>query len=246
MNTDHSDVFQENILIVDDTPANLRLLVEILAERGYEVRPVTNGKLALWAARGTTPPDLILLDIMMPDMDGYEVCRQLKADARTHDIPIIFISALHEMADKLKGFTLGGMDYITKPFQEQEVLARVKAHAIIRRRQQQLLALNAGKDRFLSIIAHDLKNPFSGFVSLVNLLEKSVNTWNKDHILELTALLQTSAEHLSALLENLLTWSRLQRGMLEYCAGPLDLYPQRSRRIRHSKCADHRRDNQRI
>jgi signal transduction histidine kinase len=127
MNTTPPDSYRGNILVVDDTPANLRLLVDILSEHGYKVRPVPNGKLALSAACGL-PPDLILLDIMMPEMDGYEVCAQLKADEVTRDIPVIFISAINDVLDKVKAFGVGGVDYITKPFQVEEVLVRVKTH----------------------------------------------------------------------------------------------------------------------
>ncbi len=127
MNTTPPDSYRGNILVVDDTPANLRLLVDILTEHGYKVRPVPNGKLALSAARGL-PPDLILLDIMMSEMDGYEVCDRLKADEVTRDIPVIFISAINDVLDKVKAFGVGGVDYITKPFQVEEVLVRVKTH----------------------------------------------------------------------------------------------------------------------
>ena len=130
-----------DILVVDDTPANLRLLSQMLAEHGYLVRPVPDGLLAL-AATQAQPPDLILLDIRMPEMDGYEVCRRLKADPQTRDIPIIFISALGETEDKVKAFSVGGVDYITKPFQIEEVLARVEAHLSLRRLQQQLQDAN--------------------------------------------------------------------------------------------------------
>src|ERR687885_428119 len=129
--------YQANILVVDDAPANLRLLVGILQERGYEVRPVPNGKLALFAAQGRLP-DLILLDIMMPEMDGYEVCSKLKADERTKDIPVIFVSAINDVLDKVKAFEIGGVDYITKPFQVEEVLARVETHLAIRNLQRNL------------------------------------------------------------------------------------------------------------
>jgi PleD family two-component response regulator len=131
----------QNILAVDDTRPNLRLLVEILAEGGYKVRPAANGQMALEAAK-VEPPDLILLDIMMPEMNGFEVCRQLKADERTRDIPIIFISALDETLDKVKAFAIGGVDYITKPFQAEEVLARVKTHLTIRNLQKSLQEQN--------------------------------------------------------------------------------------------------------
>lgn len=106
-----------NILIVDDTPQNLHLLKDILTKYDYKVRPVPNGKLALSAAE-ISPPDLILLDIMMPDLNGYEVCKQLKSNPKTKDIPVIFISAVNEAVDKVKAFAIGGADYINKPFQK--------------------------------------------------------------------------------------------------------------------------------
>jgi putative two-component system response regulator len=126
-----------NIMVVDDTPANLKLLADMLGERGYEVRPLPSGKAALNAA-AMDPPDLILLDINMPDMKGYEVCERLKADPLLRDIPVIFISALNEIEDKIQAFRHGGVDYITKPFQFEEVLARVETHLTLRRYQAAL------------------------------------------------------------------------------------------------------------
>src|SRR5512135_3017124 len=111
-----------NILIVDDTPANLSLLANMLNDKGCRIRPVPSGKLALKVIENEAP-DLILLDINMPEMNGYEVCRRLKADRRFSDIPVIFISALSETLDKVEAFTSGGVDYITKPFQFEEVEA---------------------------------------------------------------------------------------------------------------------------
>jgi signal transduction histidine kinase len=123
-----------DVLIVDDTPANLKVLSEILKERGYRVRPAPNGRLALQAAR-RDPPDVILLDINMPDMNGYQVCEVLKSEDDLMAIPVIFISALNEEIDKVRAFGAGGIDYVTKPFQVEEVLARVKTHLALRRSQ---------------------------------------------------------------------------------------------------------------
>jgi DNA-binding response OmpR family regulator len=131
-----------NILVVDDILENLKVLLSMLTQQGYQVRPAISGRVALTAAR-ESPPDLILLDITMPDMDGYDVCRRLKADTLTRDIPIIFISARDDPADIVKGFTLGGADYITKPFQVEEVLARVNTHLHNRYLQKQLEKRNA-------------------------------------------------------------------------------------------------------
>lgn len=125
------------ILVVDDTPANLKLLAGILSTGGYRVRPATSGRLALKSI-AVEAPDLILLDVRMPEMDGYEVCRRLKSNEHSRGIPVIFISALDEIADKVKGFEAGGLDYITKPFESTEVLARVQAHLALWRLQKQL------------------------------------------------------------------------------------------------------------
>ncbi len=131
------DQFEGDILVVDDTRPNLRLLAQMLSSAGYKVRPVTDGPQAL-AAVHSTPPDLILLDIMMPGMNGYEVCARLKAEPQTKDIPIIFISALDVVEDKVKAFQAGGVDYITKPFQVNEVLARIETHISLRSLQARM------------------------------------------------------------------------------------------------------------
>ncbi|MCP4010483.1 MAG: response regulator, partial [Proteobacteria bacterium] len=132
------------VQIVDDKSENLKIMMKILMEQGCEVRTSINGSLALKSIHTDPhPPDLILLDIRMPGMDGFEVCEKLKADERTRDIPVIFISALHEAVDKVRAFSAGGVDYITKPFQEDEVLARVKTHLAIRNIQKSLQKTNA-------------------------------------------------------------------------------------------------------
>jgi DNA-binding NtrC family response regulator len=125
------------ILVVDDTPENLRFLRRILKEQDYEVRAFSEGAFALESAYSATP-DLILLDVKMPGMDGYAVCERLKADERTRDIPVIFVSALDDIDDKVKGFEAGGVDYITKPFQAEEVLARVRIHLLLQRLRNHL------------------------------------------------------------------------------------------------------------
>ncbi|MBD2666339.1 multi-sensor signal transduction histidine kinase [Richelia sinica FACHB-800] len=126
-----------DILVIDDTPENLNLLAAMLKTQGYKVRSVTKGSTGLRGALAA-PPDLILLDVNMPEMNGYEVCQQLKNYDQTREIPVIFISALGDVLDKVKAFAMGGVDYITKPFQVEEVLARIENHLTIRRLQQQL------------------------------------------------------------------------------------------------------------
>jgi putative two-component system response regulator len=128
-----------DILVVDDTLANLQLLANILKEDGYKVRPAINGNLALRAV-AQKKPDLILLDIKMPDMDGYQVCQSLKENPETKDIPVIFISALSDANDKVRAFDMGGVDYLTKPFQFEEVKARVATHLQLKDYQENLEA----------------------------------------------------------------------------------------------------------
>ena len=136
MNYEATPLLKGNILIVDDVPNNLHLLAKILSKQGYKTRTAPDGQLALRSIE-LTPPDLILLDIMMPDMDGYTVCKTLKASPATKDIPVIFISALNEVLDKVKAFEVGGVDYITKPFHDREVLARVSNQLVQRQLFQQ-------------------------------------------------------------------------------------------------------------
>ncbi|MBF0287571.1 MAG: SpoIIE family protein phosphatase [SAR324 cluster bacterium] len=136
MNRDSQNA-KGNIIVVDDTPANLHLLTGLLNKEGYEARPVPNGRLALMGAQAV-PPDLILLDIKMPQMDGYEVCAQLKENETTREIPVIFLSALDAVGDKVKAFSCGGVDYITKPFHPEEVIARVRTHLELKFSKEQL------------------------------------------------------------------------------------------------------------
>lgn len=137
------EAYRGNILIVDDSPENLNVLTCMLSKHGYQVRPAISGELALKAVR-KAPPDLILLDIMMaPGIDGYEVCRRLKASEQTRDIPVIFISALHDTANKVSAFDAGGVDYITKPFRIEEVLARINTHLALRNLQKHVEEKNA-------------------------------------------------------------------------------------------------------
>ncbi|OGV46956.1 MAG: hypothetical protein A2X46_19345 [Lentisphaerae bacterium GWF2_57_35] len=186
MNLPTADVLQKkpDILVVDDTPANLRLLTDLLKERGCKVRPVPGGQLAIQAVQ-KEKPDLILLDINMPGMNGYEVCERLKADDALKEIPVIFISALDETMDKIKAFAVGGLDYITKPFQFEEVEARVQTHLKLRRLQverqrqnqqlqescDQLKKLEDLRDNLTNMIIHDMRSPLMGLTGYLKMLE---------------------------------------------------------------------------
>jgi PAS domain S-box-containing protein len=129
-----------SILIVDDRPENLELLVQILVEDGYHARPALNAQVAMGTV-GCTTPDLILLDVRMPEMDGFELCQKLKSDPYSSKIPIIFISAIEDVDEKLKAFQAGGVDYITRPFQKEEVLARVATHLELSRMRWEMDSL---------------------------------------------------------------------------------------------------------
>ncbi|PLZ97015.1 GGDEF domain-containing response regulator [Fischerella thermalis CCMEE 5268] len=142
MNYERLQSDKKDILIIDDTPDNLRILSWFLTKKGYSVRKALNWQMALTACQ-TLPPDLILLDIMMPEVDGYEICRRLKACQQTADIPVIFISALDDVFDKVKAFQIGGVDYITKPFEFEEVLVRIENQLALRTAQLEILKLNA-------------------------------------------------------------------------------------------------------
>ncbi len=148
----------ETILIVDDTPANLSVLVDTLSEAGYKLMVAEDGEDAL-AQTTHTKPDLILLDVMMPGLDGFETCGRLKAETATRDIPVIFMTALNETAEKVRAFNAGAVDYITKPIQHEEALARISTHLTIRRLRAKLEQQLALTERFMRIASHDLRNP---------------------------------------------------------------------------------------
>jgi len=217
-----------NILIVDDTPANLRLLSNMLTEQGYKVRSVINGKMALTAAQAA-PPDLILLDIRMPEMDGYEVCQHLKAGEGTHDIPIIFISALDAAQDKVKAFTVGGVDYVTKPFQLEEVLARVETHLALRNLQKSLRReiierdkLIAELDAYAHTVAHDLKNPLGTLIGFSSMLETSYTDLSDEQLRLCTSTIAKSGRKMTNIIEELLLLASVRK-MDHVKIKPLDM-----------------------
>ena len=143
-----------DILVVDDNLANLRMLTEILTKAGYKTRPAEEPQFALESALAQ-PPSLILLDVKMPKMSGFEVCRRLKQEERTREVPVIFVSAMEELQDRMKGFEVGGVDFISKPFQEVEVLARVKTHLQLRNTQLHLEELIAQRTAELEILLEE-------------------------------------------------------------------------------------------
>ena len=223
-------LIKSTILIVDDDPTNAEILSEYLKKSEFETILLQTGVQALEQCE-TLDPALVLLDVMMPDMDGFETCAELKRKETTKDIPVIFTTALSDTTSKIRGFEVGGVDYITKPFHPDEVLARVNAHLTIRRQQQQLQQktdqlrlLNAEKDTFLSMIAHDLRSPFSSLRLLIGIAAENVEeSGQPDELGSIMGLLKKSSENLYNLLDNLLAWSRIQQGVVRYRPQDVDM-----------------------
>jgi two-component system sensor histidine kinase/response regulator len=221
---------EQSILIVDDNPTNVQLLSVMLKERGgYKVRAALSGKLALQAARNN-PPDLILLDIYMPGMNGYEVCEQLKADEATRGIPVIFISALNETVDKVRAFEAGGVDYITKPFQFKEFEARVHTHLELRRQRRELQQSYAQlreaerlRDNLVHMIAHDLRNSLtaiSGYFELIMLSDGKVLSQKSTGYVRKGA---DSIYTLVGIINTMLDVNRMEAGAMKPNLAPCDL-----------------------
>ncbi|MCB1193887.1 MAG: hybrid sensor histidine kinase/response regulator [Leptospiraceae bacterium] len=211
-----------SILIIDDNHQNIKLLECILESEGYKVYIQYSGEEAIKFIN-ETPPDLILLDILMPKMDGYETCKIIKDNPITRDIPIIFLSALTEPINKIKGFEMGAIDYIAKPFDSMEILARVKTHLTIRHQKQKLEVLNAAKDKLFSIIAHDLRNPFQGILGLGEVIIHNIAELDKAQIHKYVSSMYRSTKEGYNLLENLLEWSRTQTDKIQYFPEKLNI-----------------------
>jgi two-component system, sensor histidine kinase and response regulator len=160
---------RKTILIVDDERFNINVLKDLL-DADYDTMVARNGQQALNRLNSGSLPDLILLDIMMPEMDGYEVCRQLKESEETREIPVIFVTAMSAIGDEMRGFELGAVDYITKPISPPIVLARVKTHLALKHSLEVQKELNQVKNKFLGIAAHDLRNPLTSIKGMSQLM----------------------------------------------------------------------------
>lgn len=218
-----------DILIVDDAPENLRLLAEMFKGLGYKVRIATGGAAALGAA-AQVPPDLILLDVNMPDLDGYEVCRRLKADEKLREVPVIFLSALSEPADKVKAFTTGGADYICKPFQYEEVRARVETQLKLLAQQRslresydKLLGLEKLRDNLVHMIVHDLRSPLSAICAFLGFLKKDLQGALTAQAAEDIDETQVAANKLIGMVSDLLDASKLEEGKMKLNLTDCDL-----------------------
>ncbi|MCC6874116.1 MAG: hybrid sensor histidine kinase/response regulator [Sandaracinaceae bacterium] len=166
------------VVAIDDTPANLRLLTAILVDAGYRVRALPGGRLGLHSVRAE-PPDLVLLDVNMPEMNGFEVCRRMREDPALANVPVIFVSALDDTKSKLDAFLAGGMDYVTKPFRAEEVKARVRTHLELARARRELEAsyarlreLERLRDSLTHMVVHDLRTPLNGLALTLELIDQ--------------------------------------------------------------------------
>jgi two-component system, sensor histidine kinase and response regulator len=220
------------ILVVDDNPRNIQVIGTILREAGYEVGFALNGKQALDILQDSADYDLVLMDIKMPVMDGFETTKLLSRNERLREIPVIFLSASHETDNIIAAFDIGGVDYVTKPFNTKELLARVNTHIQLKYRTLQvknyaieLEKLNATKDKFFSIIAHDLRNPFEGILMICRTLLARMATYSQEEIKMQIEMISSATESGNKLLENLLIWSRSQTGGITFKPTEMELGP---------------------
>ena len=218
-----------SILTVDDNKENLKVVSNFLKNEGYQIALSVNADDAVKILEEHTI-DLILLDVMMPGTDGFTLCRRLKEDQRFADIPVIFLTAKTDPDDLVEGFKAGGLDYITKPFNKEELLARVNnqislAHARreIIKQTEEIKKINQTKDRLYSVIAHDIKSPFSNISMLISTLAEGYLQPGSEEYEEILQSINSSTQETYALLENLLQWTRSQTGTLERSPEPLSL-----------------------
>ncbi len=209
-------IAQSTVLLVDDKPDNLDVLMAYLHDAQLRMLVAQSGEEAIHITERFLP-DLILLDVLMPPgIDGFETCRRLKANELTAEIPVIFMTALSDVNDKITGFQAGGVDYITKPLRHEEVLARVHTHLLLRRQRRQLEIENASKDKFFSIIAHDLRGPLHSIHELTKASKDLLERHEYAQVKNLLELEYAATENLTKLLENLLTWALIQQGTIEF------------------------------
>lgn len=220
------------VLIVDDLSENLRVVGTLLDTSGISVSSALSGMDALDILQHDPEIDLILLDIFMPDMDGYEVCRRIKELPGKKDIPIIFLTAKTAMDDILKGFEVGAVDYVTKPFNHQELLSRVTTHLELKRskdkiqeQNKELEESNNTKNKLFSVIAHDLKSPLGIFLSFFRLLRDNHSNIPSEQLLEMIDQLSGHSRNIIDLLDNLLSWAQMRHGALEGTPEVIPLKP---------------------
>jgi two-component system, sensor histidine kinase and response regulator len=253
-----------NIMVVDDQPTNLKLLEDMLLQEGHEVRSFPLGRLAL-AAAVHNPPDLILLDINMPEMNGYEVCQRLKSTEVLSEIPVIFLSALNQTQDKVKAFGSGAVDYISKPFQFEEVHARVETHlklhdlqralklqneslekaVAVRTREladanERLTILDRSKNEFLNLISHEFRTPLNGILGVSELILDGMSSTAENN--ELKEMFEQSRRRILSILDDALLLTQIDVNGKQFRTAPVSLHAALSRAIeRVTEFAESRR-----
>ncbi|EIJ40993.1 signal transduction histidine kinase [Beggiatoa alba B18LD] len=240
--------FQYTVLLVDDVSANIDVLLNCLLTAGYNIEVANSGEEALQQAR-KIQPDIILLDIMMPGINGFETCQRLKADTQTTDIPIIFMSALSATSHKIMGFEVGAVDYLSKPIQAKEALARIQTHLTIRELQRHLQTqntllqqLNVEKSELLAITAHDLKNPLSAIQLLAEVLHKSCHELPPNKVSEYAHKIDATARRMFQLINNLLDADKIESGRLNLSLEPLDFLPILRNQLKQYAEPAHKKD----
>jgi signal transduction histidine kinase len=223
---------RSRVLVVDDIPKNLQVVGAMLRSDGHELMAATSGAQALEGVRHQLP-DLILLDLMMPEMDGLEVCRRLKSDPLTQAIPVIFLTASNEMEHLVRGFEAGAVDYITKPFNAPELLARVRTHLELKHARERLREMNEEKNEFMGIAAHDLRNPLgaiTGYAEIIleeggTLLDSSREALAKSvkEVNDCASRIQDTSRRMGEMVQNLLDANRIERGEMKLNLAPIDL-----------------------
>ncbi len=216
------DLSNSLILVVDDVELNVEIARAMLKKDGYRVNVAYEGGAALASIR-EEKPDLILVDIMMPRMDGFSLVKAIKKEDGTSDIPVIFLTARNDNESLSQAFELGAVDYITKPFRGTELRVRVRNHLKLRYVQQRLQEANASKDRFFSIIAHDLRSPFTALVGMSRYLAQGIETLDMQTAKEFLEGIYRSSKNAFTLLENLLEWSRIQTGRVALSPSMIDV-----------------------
>jgi two-component system, sensor histidine kinase and response regulator len=203
------------ILIVDDNPTNIQVVGNILTEKGFDIAFAQSGEKAIEQVLHTDY-DLILLDIMMPEKDGFEICESLKANPQTKEIPIVYLTAKSDIDSIIRGLRNGGIDYISKPFIKEELIGRVENQIKMKKIQDELVFANRSKDKFFSIIAHDLKSPISAFKNITDVLVRDYEDFDREDIYDFVKKLNESAGNVYKLLDDLLEWSRNQNNKITF------------------------------
>jgi signal transduction histidine kinase len=228
------------VLVVDDTLASLQLVTRLLTEEGYDVHPADSGELAL-ASVAASPPDLIVLDVRMPGMDGFEVLRRLAAREGTRDIPVIFLSAIADTDERVAGLGLGAVDFVPKPFEPAELLARVRTHIELRRLRErlermvadrtaaleasllELVTANAAKDEFLASMSHELRTPLNSVIGFSGTLASGLAGPLNDEQLRQVGMISRAGRHLLALIDRVLDLVKIDAGDLSAMAREFDV-----------------------